>query len=184
MSYFFLLTFYFMTIGERSYSGYVNNCIIVTAQHCRLEVRKSRTHIHLMTSNRQIQSQRRKGETERSTKSKNPEDIEDLNSLLSYYHWLLLLLKCDINSFKSDPQIDYLSVLHWTPLMSIIKSHSKSTLHFYWKPACHSQSIYADTTQSVCRFIQNCIHSLRVNGNGHVHTNWAFTNSNIWKTYN
>ncbi len=31
MSYFFLLTFYFMTIGERSYSGYVNNCIIVTA---------------------------------------------------------------------------------------------------------------------------------------------------------
>ncbi len=115
MSYFFLLTFYFMTIGERSYSGYVNNCIIVTAQHCRLEVRKSRTHIHLMTSNRQIQAQRRKGGTERSTKSKNPEDIEDLNSLLSYYHWLLLLLKCDINSFKSDPQIDYLSVLHWTP---------------------------------------------------------------------
>lgn len=178
-----------------------------SSQHCRLVVRKSRTHIHLVhlmrnkrtqrpqTSNRQIQSQRRRGETERSTKSKNPEVIEDLKIISSqlYYHWktgsYFWNVMNDINSFKSDPQIYYfemceLSIMHWTTLMSTIKIHSKSTLHFYWKPACHYQSIYADTTQSVCRFIQNSIHALRVSGNGHLHTNWAFTKSNIWKTYN
>lgn len=72
-----------------------------SSQHCRLVVRKSRTHIHLVhlmrnkrtqrpqTSNRQIQSQRKGGETERSTKSKNPEVIEDLKIISSqlYYHW-------------------------------------------------------------------------------------------------